>query len=161
MNKVLLVGRLVANPETKTTTNNNTRVNFTLAVRSFAKGNNNAAVFIPCVAWNNQAKFIETYLKKGNLVSVEGRIERRSFISSKTNQNTYIFNVVVENISSLGSKVENLESQNSDATAKPSISDLFPESVENNIETSQQKQENASFNDSDDVEWFNEIDKNK
>jgi len=156
MNKVLLVGRIATDPTARTTNNSNLQVsNFTVACNgSYSKTNpQNNTTFVPCVAWNNQANFVQTYLKKGSLVSIEGRISRRSYISKKTNQTVYVMEVVVDNIEALGPKAESV------ANDTPSISEVFPESSINNLEPSEQKTEAPKYDENDDLEWFDELDK--
>ena len=153
MNKVLLVGR-IANDITSRTTSSNLQVsNFTVACNgSYSKNNpQNITTFIPCVAWNNQANFVQTYLKKGSLVSIEGRISRRSYVSKQSNQTIYVMEVVVENINALGPRTESNDA--------PSISEIFPESSINNLEPSEQKIDSPKYDESDDLEWFDELDK--
>ncbi len=159
MNKVILIGRLTADPESKISANGVNRVTFDIAVND-TYNSKKRTTFIPCVAWNNQANFIQSYLKKGNLVCVNGKIDRRSFISNKTNKNMTIFNVTVENIESLNNKNQNDEQKTkSNVDTQIPFDDLFPESATNNIEISEQKLDNTSNHNTqqDDVEWFDEL----
>lgn len=155
MNKVLLVGRIASDPTTRTTASNMQVSNFTIACNaSYAKANaQNSTTFVPCVAWSNQANFVQSYLKKGSLVSIEGRISRRSYISKQTNQTVYVTEVVVENINALGSKAE------SEVNDTPNVSEIFPESSINNLEPSEQKITSPKYDENDDLEWFDELDK--
>lgn len=78
MNKVILLGRLTKDPETRYTQSTNTQVtSFTLAVnRRFVKqGEERQADFINCVAWNKTAEFVSKYFRKGQQVGVIGRIQ--------------------------------------------------------------------------------------
>lgn len=78
MNKVILMGRLTKDPETKSTQSQLIVSTFTLAVnRRMSK--NNEADFINCVAWNKTAEFCKNYLQKGIQVAVVGRIQTRSW----------------------------------------------------------------------------------
>lgn len=155
MNKVLLVGRIATDPIAKTLDSNSQVVNFTIACNDYAKNNPHGAVFIPCVAWNQQANFISSYLKKGALISAEGRISRRTYLSKQTNKNVYVFEVVIESINSLGRNNENTTNE------KLSISDVFPESIPNNNEPSNQKISSPKFENNEDIEWFDELEKDK
>lgn len=78
INKVILTGRLTKDAELRATASGADVTSFTLAVDGFSKEQNNTS-FINCVAWNNQAKFITTYCKKGALVAIEGRLQTRNF----------------------------------------------------------------------------------
>jgi single-strand DNA-binding protein len=82
LNNTVLTGRLTKIPEIKQVGENQTPViNFTLAVeRDFADDNNERkADFIPVVAWNGLAKFIAGNFGKGGTLSVQGRIQSRSW----------------------------------------------------------------------------------
>ena len=76
---------------------------FTLAVdRKLSKEKREAegvvtADFIPCVAYDGNARFIEQYIKKGNAVVIEGRITTGSYIDKEGNK-CYTWDVVVDSI---------------------------------------------------------------
>lgn len=81
LNNVNLIGRLTKDPELKYTQNGKAVTTFTLAVN---RGYTNAqgereADFIPIVAWGKIAENCATYLGKGSLVAVEGRIQVRTY----------------------------------------------------------------------------------
>ena len=82
LNKVVLIGRLVRDPELRYTQNEGVPVaNFTIAVdRPFSnqKGEKEAD-FIRIVVWKKQAENCASYLGKGRLVAVEGRLQIRSY----------------------------------------------------------------------------------
>ena len=108
MNKVLLVGRLVKDPELRTIEVNGRKVcNFTLAVsRGFINSNGEKeADFIPIVVWGKIAENVAEYMKKGRLVSVTGRLQIRSF-ETKEGIKKYITEVVGEQVLFLDSKKE-------------------------------------------------------
>lgn len=77
LNQIVLVGRIVSDPEIKETENENKVSNITLAVnRSFKNDNGEYETdFIPCVLWNSIAKTTCEYCKKGDLVGVKGRVQ--------------------------------------------------------------------------------------
>lgn len=103
-NVVALVGRLTKDPSVKVLDGGNTVCNFTLAVnRNFKnKDGEVEADFIQCQAWKQQAEFIGAYIKKGNLVSLNGSIGTRNY--EKDGNRVYITEVNVNNIQSLESK---------------------------------------------------------
>ena len=78
LNKVLLIGRLVADPELKYTPSNVAVVAFKIAVdRSYQKqGEEKKTDFISCVAWRNTAEFVAKYFSKGQLINVVGVQDR-------------------------------------------------------------------------------------
>ncbi|AZZ65275.1 single-stranded DNA-binding protein [Metamycoplasma phocicerebrale] len=85
MNKVILIGRLASKPYKGITSSNIEYSRFTIVVtRPFGPANSDPiSDFIPCIAWRTNATFINKYMDKGSLISVEG-----SFQSSRlTDQN--------------------------------------------------------------------------
>ncbi len=82
VNSVVLVGRLTRDPEMRYTPNGIAVTNFGLAVNRPSRreeGQERQADFIDIVAWRQQAEFCGNYLKKGDLVSIEGRIQVRDW----------------------------------------------------------------------------------
>ncbi len=89
MNRVILMGRLTADPEIKTTPLGKHVCSFTLAVdRRFAKEGQQRTDFINCVAWEKTADFIATYFDKGFMIAVEGRLQIRAYEDSSGNRRT-------------------------------------------------------------------------
>lgn len=112
MNKVILMGRLVADPETRYTQGENrTAVSkYRLAVdRKFKRDGEQSADFIGCIAFGKAAEFAEKYLRKGTKIAVVGRIQTGSY-TNKDGQKVYTTDVVVE-------EQEFAESKSSGATA--------------------------------------------
>ena len=100
MNKVILLGRLTKDTETRYTQNNNSLVaTFTLAVnRRFAKeGEERQADFINIVAWHKTGEFCSKYFKKGQQVAVVGRLQTRNY-EDNNGQKRYITEVVAEEV---------------------------------------------------------------
>ena len=98
MNKVILMGRLTRDPEVRYTQTNNTLVaSFSLAVnRRFARpGEERQADFINIVAWNKTGEFCSKYFKKGQQVSVIGRIQTRTW-DDENGQKRYVTEVIAE-----------------------------------------------------------------
>ena len=84
MNKVILMGRLTRDPEVRYSQGDNAMAiaRYTLAVdRRFNRNNNdeNSADFIGCVAFGKAGEFAEKYFKKGQMVSIIGRLQVRSW----------------------------------------------------------------------------------
>lgn len=101
MNKIVLMGRLTKDPETRyTQTTNKMVVNFTLAVNRRME---NETDFIDCIAWGKTAEFISKYFSKGNQIATIGRLQKRSY-TNKENKNVYITEVVVEEAYFTGKK---------------------------------------------------------
>ena len=98
MNKVILMGRLTRDPEVRYTQTNNTLVaSFSLAVnRRFARpGEERQADFINIVAWNKTGEFCSKYFKKGQQVSIIGRIQTRTW-DDENGQKRYVTEVIAE-----------------------------------------------------------------
>lgn len=104
MNKVILMGRLVADPELKQTATDVSVATFTIAVnRRFAKEGQQQADFIRCTAWRQQADFICKYFPKGSMICVIGNIQTRSWDDSDGNKR-YSTDVVVDEVYFTGEK---------------------------------------------------------
>ena len=105
MNKIVLTGRLTANPECRYTANNTAVTSFTLAVdRNFKnEDGNKEADFINIVAWNKKAELINQYLKKGDKIGIIGRLQVRNYQNDK-GENRRVTEVVLEEIEFLQSK---------------------------------------------------------
>lgn len=98
MNKVILLGRLVREPETRYGGTNDSMAvcRYTLAVdRKFKKDNEPTADFINCVAFGKTAEFSEKYFTRGLRVAVSGRIQTGSY-TNRDGQKVYTTDVVVE-----------------------------------------------------------------
>ncbi len=74
INKVILMGRLTADPELKTSANNIPVVQFTVAVNRNSKNSERKADFIRCVAFNQRAEFLSKYFRKGSAIIVFGNL---------------------------------------------------------------------------------------
>ena len=98
MNKVILMGRLTRDPETRYTQTNNTVVSsFSLAVnrRFVRQGEERQADFINVVAWDRTGEFCSKYFKKGQQVGVIGRIQTRNY-DDKDGKKVYVTEVIAE-----------------------------------------------------------------
>lgn len=84
-NQTILLGRLTADPEVRTTTSGKTVASFTIAVDKFNK--DNGANFIDVETWERSAEYAQKYLQKGNQVLVSGSLEQQSWVDKKTQQN--------------------------------------------------------------------------
>ena len=117
MNKVVLMGRLTKDPETRYTQTNNIQVtSFTLAVnRRFTKDGEQQADFINIVAWNKTAEFVSKYFRKGQQVGVIGRIQTRNYDDDKGVKH-YITEVIAEEVYFADSKKEGQANTTIDTT---------------------------------------------
>ena len=105
-NKVILMGNLTRDPETRTTPNGQTVTNFSLAVNRTWKGadgqQNEDVSYIDCVAWGKPGEIIAQYLGKGRAVLVSGRLDQRSWDDKESGQKRSKIEVVVEDFNFVG-----------------------------------------------------------
>ena len=108
INRVVLMGRLVSDPELKTTGSGLSVTSFRIAVdRSYVKaGEERKADFIDIVCWRNQAEFVCRYFGKGSMIAVEGQLQTRTY-QAKDGTNRYVTEVVAENVSFTGERRDN------------------------------------------------------
>ena len=107
INNVVLMGRLVAAPELRSTGTGISVTSFTLAVeRAYAKsGEQRQADFIDCVAWRNTAEFITKYFQKGSMIAVTGSIQTRNYEDKNGNKRKAV-EIIVNSVSFCGSKAD-------------------------------------------------------
>ena len=98
MNKVIMIGRLTKDPEVKKTSSGKSIASFTLAVNQ--RFNRDKTDFINCVAWEKTAEYLGNYVKKGNLIAVEGRISTRNY-DGPDGKKVYITEVVCDSVQGL------------------------------------------------------------
>jgi single-strand DNA-binding protein len=111
LNKIMLIGNLGADPEVRSTTGGNRVATFSLATSrtwNDQSGNKQEKTeWHRCIVWNSKvstlADIVEKYVKKGDKVYVEGRIEYRQY-QDKENQTRYITEINVRELLMLGSK---------------------------------------------------------
>lgn len=99
MNKVILMGRLVRDPEVRYSQGENAMAiaRYTLAVdRKFKRDGEPNADFINCIAFGKNGEFAEKYLHKGIKILIEGRIQTGSY-TNKDGVKVYTTDIVVEN----------------------------------------------------------------
>lgn len=107
LNNAIIMGRLTADTEIRTTNAGKEVTSFTVAVdRSFVKdGEDRQADFINVVAWGNTAMFINRYFSKGSMIAIQGRIQTRNYEDKQGNKRT-AFEIVASDVSFCGSKNE-------------------------------------------------------
>lgn len=105
LNVVAIMGRLVADPELRTTTQGNSVCSFRIACdRSYVQqGQERQADFIDIVAWRQQADFVSKYFQRGSLIAIDGSLQTRQYQDKNGNNRTAV-EVVANNISFAGAK---------------------------------------------------------
>jgi single-strand DNA-binding protein len=111
VNKVILVGRLGRDPETRFTSGGQAVANFSLATDESYKDRNGErqkrTEWHKIVVWGKQAEIAQQYLKKGSLVFIEGRIQSREW-QDKEGQKRTSFEIVATNFRMLGGRPEGM-----------------------------------------------------
>lgn len=111
MNKVIITGRLTADPELRQTQSGIASCRFTVAVdRKFTdkETGERQADFITCVAWRQTAEFLSKYFNKGKMICVEGNLRTGSY-QDKNHEDVmhYTTEVYVDNVEFCGGKNDN------------------------------------------------------
>lgn len=90
LNKVIIIGRMTANPELRTTNSGTSVSSFGVATNRYWTDNNNQkqeeTEFHNVVAWGKQAEIINQFLKQGSLICVEGRLQTRTWEDKNGNK---------------------------------------------------------------------------
>ena len=109
INMIMLVGRLVKDPEIVEQEGGSKMSRITLAVNRKFKGTDGVfhADYIDCVLWNNIATNVFEYCKKGDLIGVRGRIQVNSV--TKDDVKKKYTEVVAESITFISSKKDKIE----------------------------------------------------
>lgn len=111
LNRVILGGRLTADPELRMTQTSVPVTSFTIAVnRRFQSKNDDGqngqqADFIRCTAWRNQAEFVTRYFRRGSSICIEGSIQTRTW-TDQQGQKQYATDVQVDNVYFVDAKGE-------------------------------------------------------
>ena len=109
VNKVILVGRLGRDPETRYTGGGQAVANFSVATDETYKDKNGErqkrTEWHKIVVWGKQAEIAQQYLKKGSLIFIEGRIQSREW-QDKEGQKRTSFEIVANNFRMLGGRAD-------------------------------------------------------
>ncbi|HZJ89260.1 MAG TPA: single-stranded DNA-binding protein [Bacilli bacterium] len=109
VNRTVLVGRLARDPELRRTPNNVAVTSFTVAVDDRpSRDREKTTSFINVVCWNHTAEFVANYLKKGNLVGVDGRIQQRTYENNE-GRKINVFEVIADSVQALESRAQREE----------------------------------------------------
>lgn len=159
MNKVMLAGRLVADPEPRIIKTGATLCRITVACND-ASGRKDEVYFFPCVAWEARAKFILAYFKKGTPVVIDGRLQRRSYVNSD-NKTVYNTEVLIDNIKSFGSNNNNYNKNESNESNEFDYDNVIVKEKNNDKKSPIFQGDNHEENtvDSFDLDWLDDIEK--
>lgn len=105
LNRTIIVGRLTRDPDLRYTPSGLAVANFTVAANRPFKNQQGEqeADFIGCVAWRKQAENLSNYIKKGQMIGVDGRLQSRSY-EGKGGKMVYVTEVLAESIQFLEPK---------------------------------------------------------
>lgn len=149
-NKVILMGRLVADPELRQTTSGISNCRFRIAVdRPYQKDKERQADFITIITWRNTAEFVSRYFSKGKMIIVEGALRNADY-TDKDGVKHYAMEVQADNVSfgeSKGASGAGNGSYNSDPPFQPQPGYQKPAPA-----TTQPAQENIQLGDLGDFE---------
>ena len=113
MNRAVLVGRIVRDPELRKTTSGMSVVSFTLAIDNRVRqGAERTTSFIPVTAWNQTADNIAKYVHKGMLLGVDGRLNQRSYTNNE-NRKVSVVVVIADTVTFLEKRQDSGNDQSS------------------------------------------------
>ena len=105
INSVVLMGRLTAEPELRSTQSGTSLTRFTIAVNRYSKDGENKTDFIDVTAWRKTAEFVSRYFHKGSMIALQGSIQTDNYTDRDGNKRKS-FQIVANNVSFCGSKDE-------------------------------------------------------
>ena len=111
MNRVILIGNLASDPESRTTQSGIAQCSFRLAVQRRFKGANGEREtdFLPVVCWRQTAEFVQRYLAKGRKAAVEGRIQTRSY-DAQDGSKRYVTEIIADSVEAVGGRDDGAQS---------------------------------------------------
>lgn len=121
INKVILMGRMTADPELKQTTSGTSVVQFTIAVNR--KYDRETTDFLDCTAFGKSADFVSKYFRKGSSVIVFGNIQIDSFTDKDGNKRKST-RIIVDEVQFGESKQNKPEEAETTEVATPSFEEL-------------------------------------
>ena len=118
MNKVIIIGRNTKDIELKQTTQGTSVIEFSIAVKRAFKNasGENESDFFNCIAFSRLAETISRYVKKGDQVGIEGRLQTRNY-TNKEGRKVYVTEIIAENVEFLQTKKQD----------EPKFEELDPE----------------------------------
>lgn len=104
LNRAVLIGRMTKDPELRRTGNGKAVATFNLAVnRNFKTADGQDADFITVVCWGKVAENTATYCSKGSLVSIDGRLQTRTYENDKGDR-VFVTEVVADSVQFIGTR---------------------------------------------------------
>ncbi len=146
MNKVIIMGRLTADPELRQTQSGISTCRFNVAVNRRIKNEQGEyeADFISCQAWRQTAEFINRNFRKGQMTAIEGTLRTGRYQDKNHSDVThYTTDILVENVEFCGSKSDNQTARNNSSETQNCAP---PQAA-----TTQNQYENANFADFEEI----------
>ena len=133
MNKVMLIGNLVKDPELTTTNNGVSLCKFTLAVQRRFAGNDGErdADFLPIIVWRGQADNCYKYLKKGSKAAISGSIQTRSY-EGQDGTRRYVTEIIADEVEFISTKA-GVEDENEKPAEKKDVVSKFEPIDDDNL----------------------------
>ena len=105
INKIILIGRNTKDIELRQTTSGTSAIEFSIAVRRAFKNANgeNESDFFNCIAFGKSAETISKYVKKGDQLAIEGRLQTRAY-TNRDGKKITVTEIIVENFEFLQTK---------------------------------------------------------
>ncbi|MDR2654399.1 MAG: single-stranded DNA-binding protein [Mycoplasmataceae bacterium] len=141
MNKVFVIGGIVADPTIKVMNSGSNFASFTIATNDNLS--KDKTYFFPVVCFGDAANFVGKFVKKGNQVVVDGRLTRRSYVD-KEGKNIFVVEIVAEKINFLSSG-----NSSKSADANPILNSAFNDLKSN-------KTANPASEDNDELSFLDE-----
>lgn len=139
-NKVILIGRVAADPELRYTPSGKPVVNFVIAVNrpKFGEAQQSNADFINIVAWQKLAEICANYLTKGKLIMIDGALHTRTY-ETKDGQKRKAYEVLANTMKMLD------RPKSSTAPSAEEVTSSYDKAVPENIEATQITDEDLSM----------------
>lgn len=140
LNRVVIMGRLTADPELRQTASGVATCRFTVAVdRNFVKqGEERQADFITVTAWRQTAEFVSRYFAKGRMIAVEGNLRTSTYPDKRYPDVThYVTEVYADQVHFTGEKAAD-NGANSNAMAQNNYAPQFTQPQQNTAYNAQQ-----------------------
>ena len=97
LNEIVMMGRLVRDPELRYTTSQKPVCNFTLAVDRDRAAGDEKTDFFDCVAWNSVGEFVSKYFRKGQMAAICGHLQNRTY-TDKEGHNRKVSEINVSDV---------------------------------------------------------------
>ena len=127
LNRIILMGRLTANPELKSTTTGKSVTSFSIAVeRNYNRtGEERKVDFFNIVCWNSTAEFVCRYFAKGNMIALEGKLQSRTY-QANDGSTRYVTEIVTDTVSFTGERVQKANNNIKDSSSTTSEQPPLP-----------------------------------